>query len=206
MSARRAVLWSALATRAGRLVTVGLLSVGAFSLGSGTASAATTINCDTAGQPSSDWTTCQQLTPTAKCVWNNGDSTWTMALGYINPTLMTLNAAIPNGVVAGTNNALTATNGSAANPAHISSFPPGTSSTAFTVTWSPTSNTDPVTWALMGHSVSFNRTITACTSKPVPVVANETFGTIALAGLLGAVLVSRRRLRPLAMKRTPVTV
>jgi hypothetical protein len=206
VSALRAVVSSAMAGRVGRLGTVALLSVGAFSLGSGTASAATTINCDTAGQPSSDWTTCQQIQGTAKCVWNNGDGTWTMALGYLNPTTTTLNAAIPNGAVLGTNNALTATNGSAANPAHIASFPPGTSTTAFTVTWSPTSNTDPVSWALMGRTFSFNRQITSCTSKPVPVVANETFGAIAVAAVLGTVLVSRRRLRPLAMKRATVSV
>ena len=127
-------------------------------------------------------------------------------LGYINNTGSILNAAIPNGAVLGTNNALTATNGSAANPAHIASFPPGTSTTAFTVTWSPTSNTDPVSWALMGRTFSFNRQITSCTSKPVPVVANETFGAIAVAAVLGTVLVSRRKLRPLAMKRATVSV
>jgi hypothetical protein len=206
VSARRAVLSSALSTRAGRLGTVALLSVGAFSLGSGTASAATTINCDSAAQPSTDWTTCQQLTGTAKCVWNNGDGTWTMAMGYTNPTTATLNAVIPNAAagVAGTNNALTATSGSAANPAHIATFPPGTSTTAFTVTWTPSSKTDPVSWALMGKTYTFVDTMTACTSKPVTVLANETFGTISVAGLLGVVLVSRRRLRPLAMKRATV--
>jgi hypothetical protein len=202
VSARRAVLSSALASRAGRLTTVALLSVGALSLGSGTASADTTINCDTAAQPSSDWTTCQQLTGTAKCVWNNGDGTWTMALGYINNTGATLTAAIPSGSVAGTNNNLTATNGSAANPAHISTFAPGTSTTAFTVTWSPSSKKDPVNWSLMGQTFSFNDQITSCTSKPVPVVANETFGGIAVAAVLGTVLVSRRKLRPLAIKRS----
>jgi hypothetical protein len=202
----RHTLASALVTRTGRLGAVGLLSVGAFTLGTGTASAATTINCDAAAQPSADWTTCQQLVGTAKCVWNNGDGTWTMAMGYTNPTAATLNAAIPNGAVAGTNNALTATNGSAANPAHVASFLPGTSTTAFTVTWSPTSKTDPVTWALMGKTYTFVDTMTACASKPVPVVANETFGAIAVAGLLGMVLVSRRRLRPLHMKRATATV
>ena len=202
MSARRA-LSSALATRTGRLGAVGLLSVGAFSLGTGTASAATTINCDAAAQPSTDWTTCQTLTGTAKCVWNNNDGTYTMAMGYTNPSAATLNAVIPNAAtnVAGTNNALTATNGSASNPAHIASFPPGTSTTAFTVTWTPSSKTDPVTWALMGHTFTFVDTMTACTSKPVPVLANETFGTIAVAALLGTVLVSRRRIRPLLSKK-----
>lgn len=206
VSARR-VRSSALVTRSGRLGTVALLIVGAFSLGSGTASAATpTVNCDAAAQPSTDWATCQQLTGTAKCVWNNNDGTWTMAMGYTNPTTSILNAAIPNGSVAGTNNALTATNGSAANPAHIASFPPGTSTTAYTVTWSPTNKNDPVTWALMGRTFTFTDQITACTSKPVPVVANETFGAIAVAALLGTVLVSRRRLRPLAMKRATAAV
>lgn len=206
MSARR-VLSSALVTRTGRLGTVALLSVGALSLGTGTASAATpTVDCDAAGQPSANWTTCQQLVGTAKCVWNNNDGSWTMAMGYTNPSTSTLNAAIPSGGVAGTNNALTATGGSAANPAHIASFPPGTSTTAFTVTWSPTSKTDPVTWALMGKSYTFNDQITPCTSKPVPVVANEVLGGIAVAGLLGIVLVSRRRLRPLVMRQSVATL
>ncbi|BEP16634.1 hypothetical protein acdb102_49450 [Acidothermaceae bacterium B102] len=181
-----------------------MLSVGAFALSSGSAVAATpTVNCDTAAQPSTDWTTCGQLVGTAKCVWNNGDGTWTMAMGYTNPTTSILNAAIPNAAagVAGTNNALTATSGSAANPSHLASFPPGTSTTAFTVTWTPSSKTDPVTWALMGHTYTFVDTMTACTSKPVPVVANETFGGIAVAAVLGTVLVRRRRLRPLAAKK-----
>ena len=207
VSARR-LLSSALVTRTGRLGTVALLSVGAFSLGSGTASAATTINCDAAAQPSTDWTTCQQLVGTAKCVWNNNDGTFTMAMGYTNPTTSTLNAVIPNAAtnVAGTNNSLTATSGSAANPGHTASFLPGTSTTAFTVTWTPSSKTDPVTWVLMGKTYSFVDTMTACTSKPVPVVANETFGAIAVAGLLGTVLVSRRRIRPLLARTSVATV
>ncbi len=207
MSARH-TLASALVTRTGRLGAVGLLTAGAFTLGTGSASAATTINCDAAAQPSTDWTSCQQLVGTAKCVWNNSDGTYTMALGYTNPTTATLNAVIPNATtgVAGTNNALTATSGSAANPSHPASFPPGTSTTAFTVTWTPSSKTDPVTWALMGKTYTFVDTMTACTSKPVSVLTNETFGTIAVAGLLGAVLVSRRRLRPLLAKKAPATV
>lgn len=108
----------------------------------------------------------------------------------------------PNGTTGvGTNNALTATGGSAANPSHLASFPPGTSTTAFTVTWTPSSKTDPVTWALMGRTYTFVDTMTACLSKPVPVVANEAVGGIAVAAVLGAVLVSRRGLRPLIMKK-----
>ena len=96
---------------------------------------------------------------------------------------------------------------SAANPAHIASFPPGTSTTAFTVTWSPTSKTDPVTWALMGRNFSFNDQITSCTSKPVPVVANETFGAIAVAGSCWVPCSSAAAgCRPLAMKRPPSAV
>ena len=56
-----------------------------------------TINCDTAAQPSTSWTTCQQLVGTASCAWNNKDGTWTLAVGYTNPTGSILTASIPPG-------------------------------------------------------------------------------------------------------------
>ena len=179
----------------------GLLTTAALAggiLDAGTAAAATTtLNCDTAAQPSATWTSCQQLTGTAKCVWNNGDGTWTLALGYVNPTTSNLFASIPSGGTGGTNNALTATNGTAADPAHLSTFPPGTSTTAFTVTWSPTSKTDPLTWVLMGHTYTWVDTYTACAAKPVPVEGNVVLGAVGLAAMTGGVLFRRRRLRPL---------
>ena len=63
------------------------------------------------------------------------------------------------------------------------------------MTWSPTSKTDPVTWALNGHTYSFTDQIAACPAKPVPVVADAALGGIASAGILGVVLFSRRRRR-----------
>jgi hypothetical protein len=176
-----------------RAAAVGLLAMTGLVANAGTSWAATTINCDTATGAS--WTSCQQLTGTAACVFNNLDGTWTIALGYINPTTSTLISAIPAGGNGGANNALTATNGSAANPGHIASFPPGTSTTAFTVTWSPTSKTDAVSWALNGRTFSWNDQITACPTKPVPVMSNAALSGIASAFLLGAVLFRKHRQR-----------
>jgi hypothetical protein len=189
-----------------RATAVGLLTMTGLVVNAGSSWAATTINCDTAAQPSASWTSCQQLTGTAACVFNNGDGTWTIALGYTNPTTATLTSAIPNGGSGGTNNALTATNGSAANPGHIASFPPGTSTTAYTVTWSPTSKTDPVTWVLNGRTFTFTDQITACPTKPVPVVQNAALGGVAAAFILGAVLFRRGRRRGLRIKAVRAVV
>jgi hypothetical protein len=187
-----------LGTRAGAaaLLTLGALSAGVVTASS--AAAATTIDCDAAAQPSASWTTCQQLVGTAKCVWNNNDGTYTLALGYTNPTADNLFASIPNtGTNTGNNNALTATSGSAADPGHLATFAPGTSTTAFTVTWTPSSKTDVVSWLLMGHTSTWADTFTACPSKPVPVVSNVALGSVGLAGITGLALFRRRRSRPM---------
>jgi hypothetical protein len=156
-----------------------------------------TIDCDAVSASSADGQTCRQLVGTAACVWNNGNGTWTMAMGYVNPTDAILQADIPENGNGGTLNALTATSGSAANPNHLAAFPPGTSTTAYTVTWSPRNSTDPVTWALMGTTRSWNRTITACPKKPVPVLGSVG-GTAAGIGALGLLAwCGRRRIRPL---------
>jgi hypothetical protein len=168
---------------------------------SGTAMAATTtIDCDTAslqqtGTERSDWNACQKLNGTAACAFDNGDGTWTIALGYDNPTKYNLYASSPASG-GGSNNVLTATNGSAADPDQISTFWTGTSSTAFTVTWSPASSSDPVTWDLMGSTYSFTETTQPlCASKPVPIMGNSTAAGIGLALLLGGfVLINRRQL------------
>jgi hypothetical protein len=202
VTTRRSSRITALGARAGAatLLTLGAMTAGVVSPGSA-AAATPTIDCDTAAQPSANWTTCGQLVATAKCVWNNGDGTYTMALGYINPSTSNLFSSIPNtGNGTGANNALTATNGSAADPGHVATFVPGTSTTAFTVTWSPTSKTDVVSWLLNGHTTTWADTITACPAKPVPVVNNVALGSIGMAGVLGVVLFRRRRTRGLNPK------
>jgi hypothetical protein len=142
-----------------------------------------TINCDSAAQPSTSWTTCQQLVGTASCAWNNKDGTWTLAVGYTNPTSSILTASIPP-APGGTNNAFTATSGFASNPGHASSFSPGTYVTAFTVTWTPSSKSDPVTWVLMGHTFTWTETsVPACPKTPVP-VAGSIAGIFGFLGLL----------------------
>ena len=355
-----------------RGLAAALLVVGVTAAqGSGVASAATTtINCDTAAQPSTDWTSCQQLVGTAACVWNNKDGTYTLSMGFTNPTSQNLYASIPsasvpqiinggfesptvasnyqfvnannsaspaagiawdttdptkvveiwhtgyNGVPAdtgtqfaelnannvgtlsqdlattpgftlewslahrgrsgtdvmtvsigppagplvvqtpygqtsssisdgntawghyhgsytipagqtttrfafnsvsaaggdqsygnfldsvvfalgGTNNVITGTKGSAANPGQTSTFPPGTTTNAFTYTWTPTSSTDPVTWSLMGHTYSWADTIAACPSKPVPVIGNGIAASTTIIAIMAFSLLHRRRFRPL---------
>jgi hypothetical protein len=181
------------------LATAGLFAVPAAV---GTASAVTpTIDCDAASQQQTpqekaDWKTCQKLVGTSACAWNNGDGSWTIALGYRNPTTSNLYASIPSGGSGGANNSLTANNGSASDPDHISTFWTGTSTTAFTVTWSPTPTAPNVTWALMGHKYSFSTTTQpACNSKPVPIMGNMAAAALA-GGLLvaGFAVVNRRRL------------
>jgi hypothetical protein len=179
---------------AASLLTVGAM-VGAVAT-AGPAAAVTTINCDTAAHPSTDWTSCQQLVGTAKCVWNNGNGTYTLAVGYTNPTAFNLFASVPNsGTGTGAYNSFTATSGSAANPGHASTFYPGTYITAFTVTWSPTSKTDPVTWQLMGKTYTWADTYTACPSKPVPVIGNGIVGSMSVIAITGFGLLNRRRFK-----------
>jgi hypothetical protein len=188
-------------------LTVG--SLGAAAALAPSAQAATTVNCDTAAQPSANWTLCTKLVGTAKCVWNNGNGTYTLAVGYTNPTTSSLYANIPVNGTGGANNKFTATSGFAANPSHFDTFTPGVSTTAFTVTWSPTSSTDPVTWVLMGKTYTWNRTYTACVTKPVPVIGGVGGFTL---GLLGLVAVGafgghrvRRAVRAVPLVGRPVT-
>ena len=181
---------------AAALLTVG--ATGGVLANAGTASAAvTTVNCDAAAQPSTDWTNCQKLVGTAKCVWNNKDGTYTLAVGYTNPTAFNLYAVVPNTTTgaAGPNNAFTATDGFAANPGHAATFYPGTYTTAWTVTWTPASKTDLVSWALMGHTFTWADTYTVCPSKPVPVIGNDIVGSMGVVAITGFGLLNRRRLR-----------
>ncbi|BEP13221.1 hypothetical protein acdb102_15320 [Acidothermaceae bacterium B102] len=172
-------------------------TVGALAAAGPASAATTTINCDTAAQPSANWTSCQQLVGTAKCVWNNKDGTYTLAVGYTNPTAYNLYAVVPNTATntAGPNNAFTATSGFAANPGHAATFYPGTYTTAWTVTWTPASKTDLVTWALMGHTYTWADTYTACPSKPVPVIGNGIAASMGVVAITGFGLLNRRRLR-----------
>ncbi|MDX6206047.1 MAG: hypothetical protein QOF39_2104 [Frankiales bacterium] len=176
------------------LLTVGAM-VGAVA-DAGSAAAVTTINCDTAVHPSRNWTSCQQLVGTAKCVWNNRDGTYTLAVGYTNPTEFNLFASVPNtGTGTGTYNAFTAASGSTANPGHASTLVPGVYTTAWTVTWRPTSATDLVSWALMGRTYTWADTYTACPSKPVPVIGNGIVGSMGVIAITGFGLLNRRRCR-----------
>jgi hypothetical protein len=194
-----AVTWRSRGQRvlAAALLTTGAM-VGAVANAGSAAAVAPTINCDTAAQPSTNWTTCQKLVGTAKCVWNNKDGTYTLAVGYTNPTVDDLFASVPNtGTNTGANNAFTATSGSAANPGHGSTFVPGTYTTAWTVTWTPASKTDLVSWLLMGHTYTWADTYTVCPSKPVPVISTGIGGATGVVAITGLGFMTRRRFRGL---------
>ena len=150
-----------------------------------------TINCDTVAKPSTDWTKCQQLVGTAQCVWKNSKTSFTLAMGFVNPTDSILFASIPSSG-GGTYNSFTANGGSAANPGHLDTFSLGTSTTAFTVTWSPTSDTDPVTWNLLGQTYNWYRTYTPCATKPVPVIGSTGGLAVGLLALLAIGLFDNR--------------
>lgn len=183
------------------VVSAGILAGAAvvLAVSASPARAATLINCDTVSHQSQDWRTCQQLVGTSTCAWNNGDGTWTIALGYRNPTDFDLYAAAPANGRGGANNALRANGGSAGNPGHITTFWTGTSTTAFTVTWTPVPWNPYVEWDLMGHRYFFSTTTQpTCASKPVPVTGNLTALWVGL-GLLVATFagLNRRRIRAL---------
>jgi hypothetical protein len=191
------------------LAFAGLIAIPLATTGTAYAADTPTIDCDQASQGNNqqernDWATCQQLTGSAACVWNNQNGSYTIALGYKNPTSSNLFAAIPVNGVGGTNNKLTATNGTASDPDHLSTFwANDTSVTAFTVTWYPSSRRDPVTWALMGHTYQFTeRSAPPCTTKPVPIMGSMSAVGAGLGLLFVAfVFVNRRQLRRL--RRTP---
>jgi hypothetical protein len=189
--------------RAARLIAVLAIALGALvglPAATGVAHADTpTINCDDAqsGRTSADradWSTCQELVGTAQCVWNNGRGSYTIALGYNNPTSSNLYASIPVDGQGGANNSLTANGGYAENPDHVSTFWTGVSETAFTVTWSPTRRQPYVTWQLMGQTYNFSTTsVPACQTKPVPIMGNGLAIGLGLGLLVLAMLAVNRR-------------
>lgn len=157
----------------------------------GSAAAATpTINCDAVSHSSPDWSTCRQLVGTASCYWNNGDGTYTVALGYINPSGEILTAA------AGTDNNGIPANGTIptfANPGRLTTFYPGTSQTAFTMTWDPWSDFG-FDWYIMDRRFTFTTANTpACTSSPVPIMGNAIAAAVGGALLVGLFVVANRR-------------
>lgn len=189
--------------RAARLIAVLAIALGALvglPAANGVAHADTpTINCDSAqfGRSSADradWRTCQELAGTAQCVWNNGRGSYTIALGYDNPTSSNLYAATPVNGQGGPNNSLTANGGYAENPDHVSTFWTGVSETAFTVTWSPTRRQPYVTWQLMGHTYNFStKSVPGCQTKPVPIMGNGLAIGLGLGLLVLALLAANRR-------------
>lgn len=176
-------------SRAGAAAVLAAVTLGTPFLAVPAQAATSTINCDTVSRSSSEWTTCRSLVGTAECVWDNRNGTYTLAVGFTNPSSSDLNARIPvNGV--GLNNSFSARGGFASDPAHLDTFPPGTYRTAFTVTWSPRNSRDPVTWELMDRELSWDRRYTECATKPVPVVGSAGGLLMGLLGLIALLAVS----------------
>ncbi|MCL6538836.1 MAG: hypothetical protein K6T28_09690, partial [Acidothermus sp.] len=142
------------------------------------ASPGSVVDCLDWQQRQASGSACFDVTPTFACVWNNGDGSYTAALGYVNNSPYTL-ALQPGTYV----NSFYGKHGDPNNWGQPTLYPPGTSTTAFTVTWT---QQWPYTiiWQLGsgGHTVAFSSSSTPCTSKPVSLVGS--FGAIGAAALL----------------------
>jgi hypothetical protein len=192
------LLGHSLARHTVRLLAAAILAIGALAVlpaATGTAHAATpTINCDTVSHRSADWATCQALVGTASCYWDNGNGTFTMALGYRNPTdsILTARAGTTN------NGIYTTIVPTYSNPGRLTTFYPGTSVTAFTMT---SQFANPLaSWSVMGTMYTFTTANTPlCAAKPVPIMGNTTAAAavfVLLVGVLG--IANRRRLARVA--------
>lgn len=133
---------------------------------------------------------CENLTPTLSCVWDNGDNTFSAALGFRNDSDYTLIAP------AGSYENAIYGNGKVGNDVgQTDSFRPGISVTEFVVTWNPVHGDD-MQWALGSNpnTLNFSSTSTpTCDQHPVPILGNATLIEIAaLTGVCALVLWNRR--------------
>ena len=157
-----------------------------------------TVNClswqDQASYPG----VCDGLTPTLSCTWDNGDGTYSAALGFDNPSAYTIEAD------AGSYQNSIYINASTPHAdGQPSFFRPGISETEFVVTWDPLHG-DQVNWTLDGHQLVFaSSTGPACAQHPVPILGNTT--VLGIAGGLAVcafVVWNRRSLRRKEWLRT----
>ena len=116
---------------------------------------------------------CAQLTPTLDCVWvTSGSNTVTAVFGYVNDSSHPITASI------GPGNRFTPAPADRGQP---TSFPAYTTvANAFSVSWSGGGS---VTWSLAGSSVSASGASAACSSNPMPAIAEAgvIFGCLVIA-------------------------
>jgi hypothetical protein len=139
---------------------------------------------------------CDDITPTLSCVFDNGDGSFSAALGFDNRSGYTL--ILPAGSY---ENAIYGNGKGASDVGQTSSFRPGVSTTEFVVDWNPVRSGDHVQWALGAdpntNTLFFSSTSApACSAHPVPIMGNATM--IGVAGgiaVLALLLWNRRSMR-----------
>lgn len=182
---RRSATWwrrIAVGLAVGCASILGLVGLPSIAVAAPSASPGSVIDCLDWQQRAASGTACADITPTFACVWNNGDGTYTAALGYVNPSSYTLELQ-PGSYV----NSFYGKKGDPNNWGQPALYPPGTSTTYFTITWSQQWQYT-LLWQLgtAGHTVTFSSASTPCTSKPVSIIGNV--GLVG-AALLGALVV-----------------
>lgn len=146
------------------------------------------IDCLDQTQAASANGACTAVQPTFSCVWANGGGSYTAALGYSNPTRYTLRMPVGSYL-----NSFYGRRGDPHDWSQPSLFPPGSSSTFFTVTWTqPWQYT--IQWQLGEHHlVSFSSAGRACKTSQVPMVASVSTLGAAVLVMMGIFVVANRR-------------
>jgi hypothetical protein len=152
-----------------------------------TSSSSDVINCTSPQVFNANRAACTALTPTVSCVWDNGDGTFSAALGFVNPTDSTIESD------AGTYQNAIYINGNSPDMGQPSIFRPGTSTTEFVLDWTPISG-DWVEWQLDNNTLGFSSTNTqTCDQHPVPIMGSAVvWGITGGAAVCALVLWNRR--------------
>ena len=139
------------------------------------------VDCSDSAQAQAAGGACNEIQPTFACIFANGNGSYTAALGYRNSSSSTLEFPVGSSL-----NSFYGRKGDAPNWGQPATYPPGTSVTAFTVTWAQKAQ-NTIQWALGGKTLAFSSaSAPACTTHPVPIV-----GSVAAIGgtvLVGAVI------------------
>jgi hypothetical protein len=146
------------------------------------------IDCLNPAQAAGSNGACTSVQPTFSCVWDNGGGSFTAALGYVNHSQYTLE--IPVGSY---DNSFYGSPSDPVDWGQPDLFPPGSSTTFFTVTWTQPSQYT-IEWQLGDqHVVSFSSASTACTTSQVPMVASVSTLVAAVLVIMGIFVIANRR-------------
>jgi hypothetical protein len=147
-----------------------------------------TINCMSVKDDSANPGVCDGLKPTLSCVFANDDGTYSAALGFVNPSDLTIEADAGYYV-----NSIYINKRTPKADGQPSFFRPGASTTEFVVDWDP-SDGDQIQWTLDGTTLNFSSTSgPACVSHPVPIMGNAVVWGIGGGVAVCALLVWNRR-------------